>query len=457
MSKKLTDKFSALTQGLVNAGSSWQTVNDSEGSFFSGVLFGSLIGLIWTPCAGPILAAVIVQVVLQQTTATSSLVILAFAIGAGLPMLLIALAGRGIMTRFQFFRTHTEGLRRILGLIIVLTVIYFSFFYDMNAAVEVEPTLTYPTKTLTQGLAQPYPAPAIAGIDRWINSGPLTWADLKNKVVLVDFWTYSCINCLRTLPYLKMWYAKYHDKGFEIIGVHSPEFAFEHNPENVMAAVKRFGITYPVALDNEFVTWRAFQNKYWPAHYLVDKNGQVVYEHFGEGEYGVTENSIRFLLGLTQMSAPTKIETTAAQTPETYLGYARAANFSSLESMLNNQITKYSFPPTLSLDHWALQGKWKIEAEKIVSSESNASLMIHFSAKNVYIVMGVSLTPVTVTLSLNGKPLSEKDSGHDVKNNQLYVVENRLYHVVNLPASAQGILVITASQPGLEVYTFTFG
>ena len=258
-------------------------------------------------------------------------------------MFLIALAGRSIVTNL-LFPGKTVLFRQLLGLIIILTVIYLVFFPGAGISfTQTNNQLPAKPVSLVNGVEHPYKAPEIAGIDAWINSTPLSWNNLKGKVVLIDFWTYSCINCIRTLPYLKDWYAKYHDKGFEIIGIHSPEFQFEHDLNNVKNAVKQDGITYPVALDNQFITWQNFKNEYWPAHYLVNKNGEVVYVHFGEGEYDVTENNIRYLLGMGGQVTHNKYEENYAttQTPETYLGYHRAERFSSVEPANKDIVAKY--------------------------------------------------------------------------------------------------------------------
>lgn len=308
--------------------------------------------------------------------------------------------------------------------------------------------ITSPT-ALIDGLYRPYKAPDIAGIDAWINSPPLTLSELKNKVVLLDFWTYSCINCIHTFPYLKEWYAKYHDKGLVIIGIHSPEFAFEHDLENVKNAVAKYGILYPVALDNNFVTWRNYKNRYWPAHYLINKDGEVVYEHFGEGDYDVTENNIRYLLGLKGKdikSAITK-NNSYRQTPETYLGYARGQNFASPEEKLQNKPRIYTYPPVLSVNDWALKGEWIIYPDKVVAASSNASIKLHFRAQKVYAVMGgFTGSNINVIVRLNGKPIKEQWS----------VGPHQLYSLINSSANQESTVELIAVDKGLEVYTFTF-
>jgi cytochrome c biogenesis protein CcdA/thiol-disulfide isomerase/thioredoxin len=462
ISTYLTEKFSALTQQLANAGSTLSSVNNPQGGFLSGILFGGLVAIIWTPCAGPILAAVIVQTVIQQTNLLSFLTVLAFGIGAAVPMLIIVLFGREIMAKFTFFKTRTVVFRKLLGVIIIASVgymIYFEGGIPVSSATELN---TSSQKMLQNGVAVPYQAPAIDGITEWINSAPLQLSDLKGKVVLIDFWTYSCINCIRTLPYLKDWYNKYHNNGLVIIGVHAPEFDFEKDINNVKNAVANDGIKYPVALDNQFVTWRNFSNSYWPAHYLIDKNGYVVYQHFGEGDYDVTENNIRYLLGVGEpknnsVNSTHVVQFLGSETPETYLGYSRADNFSSTESVSKDQSAHYTFPADLPENAWALQGLWTINSDKIVSAESNAAIKIHFNARKVFMVMGNSSSkPINVKVLLNGEAvIAEK--GKDVANSSIHVDKHTLYEVLVLKFSGSGILQVIASEPGLEVYTFTFG
>jgi cytochrome c biogenesis protein CcdA/thiol-disulfide isomerase/thioredoxin len=462
LSSYLTEKFGRLTQRFANIGANASAINNPQGGFMSGFIFGCLIGFIWTPCAGPILAAVIVQTVIQKTTFSSFLVIFAFGLGAGVPMLLIAIFGRALMAKLSFFKRTTNVLRKTLGLIILASVglmIYNDKLTTGSIDTTTTKTLSHNTQnSLVDGLDKPFSAPAIDGITAWINSNPFQLNQLKGKVVLIDFWTYSCINCIRTLPYIKDWYAKYHDKGLVIIGVHTPEFEFEKNIDNVKKAVIKDGIEYPVALDSNFVTWQNYHNKYWPAHYLIDPNGNVVYQHFGEGDYDVTENNIRYLLGLNKTVRQVPIAATANHiTSETYVGYARANRTNSPAHLVKDESNQYHFANVLPVNAWSLQGKWQIVAEHITSAEKNAAIKIHFSAKKVFIVLGNTTNKsIQVKLLLNGEAVVN-EKGADVIDSSIVVPTHSLYHALDFSEVTTGILELIASEPGLEIYTFTFG
>ncbi|MCW8400071.1 cytochrome c biogenesis protein DipZ [Legionella sp. PATHC038] len=456
ISNYLTEQFGKLTQGFTRIGNFFSAANKSEGGFWNGLLLGGIIAIIWTPCAGPILAAIIVQTALQKTTLFSFFTLMAFALGAAIPMFIISLYGKKLINTFDFLKKRATFFRKFLGGVIIASVVYMIYFEGEDVSTSVTPQTGIKTSnSLINGLWFPYPAPPIQGIDAWINSAPLRLVDLHGKVVLIDFWTYSCINCLRTLPYIKDWYTRYHDKGLVIIGIHTPEFDFEKNLDNVKAAVSRYGILYPVALDSQFVTWRNYQNHYWPAHYLINKKGEVVYRRFGEGDYDVMENNIRFLLGIKDLSTLKSLQNASfilTQTPETYLGYAKAdSNYS--PELIKDKTAQYHFADKLSTNAWGLEGLWQVNAEYLLAEDVNAAIKIQFNARKVYAVMGnSSAKPIKVRVIL-----TDGQSGKKLQEKSIIIDKYALYELVSQKKFTSGYLQIIANEPGLKVYTFTFG
>jgi thiol-disulfide isomerase/thioredoxin len=310
-----------------------------------------------------------------------------------------------------------------------------------------------------------YKAPEIAGDGLWFNSDSLKLADLKGKVVLVDFWTYSCINCIRSLPYIQAWYEAYKDDGFVVIGVHAPEFDFEKVPANVERAIQDRKLTYPVVQDNDLKTWDNFSNHYWPAHYLIDVDGRVRREHFGEGEYDETEKAIRALLAeaggqvgkdmVAQDAGHPPIG--AGQTPETYLGYERGANFANTEFGADTSLT-YTLVDDLGPNEWSLGGKWQIGAMGSVAQDENSTLRIKFSAKEVYLVMD-GPEGAAVTLKLDGKAVTRTlYGGADMGDaGRIKLDGARLYRLVNLPVFTKYAVLDITLPKGATVNAFTFG
>jgi thiol-disulfide isomerase/thioredoxin len=286
-------------------------------------------------------------------------------------------------------------------------------------------------------------APDFLAIDQWINSKPLTIRQLRGKVVLVDFWTYSCINCLRTLPHVEAWDRMYRKDGLVIVGVHAPEFAFEHVPSNVRAAVKRLGVHYPVALDNDFGTWTAYQNEYWPAKYLVDRTGHIRYAHFGEGNYDTTEKNIRVLLG-EHPGAPASARLrdttpTGPLTPESYLGTQRLARYTG-SKIYPGKMAQYELPQTLGQNDLAYGGSWRVDPQRIVAGPG-AALRLHFYARNVYLVLGGK---GRVQVLVEGKP-----------EQTVAVTADKLYPLVE--GKLRDATLELRFSPGVSAYAFTFG
>jgi thiol-disulfide isomerase/thioredoxin len=289
------------------------------------------------------------------------------------------------------------------------------------------------------------PAPDFAGITRWLNSDPLTINSLKGKVVLVDFWTYSCINCIRTLPYVTKWYDTYHDKGFVVVGVHTPEFAFEKDTGNVARAIQQFGIHYPVAQDNNYGTWNAYNNSYWPAEYLIDQNGNIVHTHFGEGEYDQTEDAIRELLGMnTPVAKNDGPDLSKVGSPEMYFGTNRLENLDASQKP-SDSATVYHAPATLKLNTFALDGQWLFDGEKATLASGPGKIKLHFSSGKVHFV-AMADHPITVKISVDGQARPD-----------VTISASQLYTLFDSNDYTDHVLEISIPDAGLEAFTFTFG
>jgi cytochrome c biogenesis protein CcdA/thiol-disulfide isomerase/thioredoxin len=449
-------------------------------SFAGGILVGLSLGLLWTPCVGPIIASVIALAITGTVTVDTFVITLAYSIGTAIPMFGVMVSGRALLQKIPWLLANTEKIQKTFGFIMILTAIAILAGFDRSFQIfVVEKFPSYgaglttfenidfvksnlkdvgggssnksdmgkPSFQLTDKGAL---APEIVSGGEWFNSTPLSLKVLRGKVVLVDFWTYSCINCQRTLPYLKSWWSKYNAKGLTIIGVHSPEFEFEKNPDNVEKALVKLGVNYPVVQDNNFATWRAYQNQFWPAKYLIDKDGHIVYHHFGEGGYDETEAEIQKLLKDAGVaSLPEKPNNPAyqtfARTPETYFGYDRVSGLVSNEPIKEDVVASYSAPVELSINSFAYVGNWLVSHES-ASPQPGAQIVLRFNAKNVYMVMGPVDKPAMVKVTLDGKTMGEITvSSHD------------LFKLVELETPGEHVLKVEFESGAIQAYTFTFG
>jgi cytochrome c biogenesis protein CcdA/thiol-disulfide isomerase/thioredoxin len=467
---------------------------DGGDGFISGLLVGGALGFVYAPCAGPILAAVIAVGAASSRTVPVGI---AFAAGSAFVLLALSLGGRALAGRLRG-AARGPGLQRALAAVLVLTGIAMATSLDVRfqsaIADHLPAALVNPTNRLEtshavssrleelrgaprfavastahgDGVAEPKlprlgPAPEFTGTQRWFNTPggrPLTLKALRGRVVLVDFWTYTCINCLRTLPYLEAWDARYRHDGLTIVGVHSPEFPFERDAGNVAGAIKREGIRYPVAQDNQLSTWDAWGNQYWPAEYLIDARGQVREAHFGEGDYDRTEMAIRALLREAghsnpgAMAAPRGVvHPTLEATPETYLGRARAERF---DPPPQAGTKTYAEPGKLNTSHFALSGTWKVD-DVAATAAGNAAIHASIVGKDAYLVLSPPRGGAgNVAVELDGRPIPADRAGGDVHGGVVHVTRQRLYHLVSAPKGEHHRLTLRVS-PGVGAYAFTFG
>ena len=455
--------------------------------FGSGVALGISLGFVYAPCAGPILAGVITVSASQAFTAGRLAVALAYSIGTAVVLYGLMLGGRRLTSPLA---RRSASFQRAMGAVMVVVALVMAAELDIRFQNEIADSLpaalVNPSGELEQAggarerLAElrgggggtvadaqasapregkPLPvlarAPEIRGTQRWFNTPgdrPLSLRSLRGRVVLIDFWTYSCINCIRTLPRLKAWDRRYRRAGLTIIGLHAPEFSFERDAGNVENAIGRNELRYPVAQDNDFATWTAYGNQFWPAKYLIDARGRVRYTHFGEGDYDVTERAIRSLLEEAGHEpaaggASARVETPlAGATPESYLGAERADRFVGGPVVPGSH--DFALPDgaaaTLPPHHLAYEGDWRIDASHATAAGRDARLHLRFFARRVFLVLGARGRG-TVEVALDGKPVR-----------RFTVHQNRLYDVVTLPEAGDHLLTLTLER-GTEAYAFTFG
>ena len=452
--------------------------NASEGR--SGFGLGLALGVLFVPCAGPVLAAIVLAGATGTIGVGTIALTVSFAIGTAIPLLVFALAGQRVAERVGAFRRRQRQIRIAGGVVMLAFAVAIAF--NLPATLQrIVPDYTSALQDKVGGsdqiaeklnlgglvndqnkdlsnctnggakLESCGTAPDIKGITGWLNTPGNTPVDLKSlrgKVVLVDFWAYSCINCQRAIPHVTDWYNKYNDDGLEVIGVHSPEYAFEKVPGNVASGAADLGITYPIALDNNLSTWTNYRNRYWPAEYLIDANGTVRHIKFGEGDYDVTENLVRQLLtdahpGAQLPSATQAADTTprAGLTPETYLGVGKVVNYGGTGTYDQGAAT-FDYPASLPADRFAYRGPWTLDYQGATADSGNSSIELNYHAKNVYLVAGGT---GTLTVTRDGKTTAIPISGPPT-----------LHQIVADDAAQPGHLQVRLTQ-GLQAFSFTYG
>ena len=490
-----------LSRPLVQLGGKLSGDHDSSPGIVRSFVLGIATGLLWTPCAGPILGLILTGAALSGASTHTAILLLVYAAGAATSLALAVLAGGRVFAAMKRSLGAEEWIRRILGVAVLAGVAAAALGLDRGVLTRLSlagtshleqrlVALVAPSNAQTQPVkidanpammmsaggnsaGVPGMLPDLSGASAWINSPPLTAESLRGKVVVVDFWTYSCINCLRTLPYVNAWYGKYKDSGLVVLGVHTPEFPFEKDETNVRKAVRDLGIDYPVAMDNDYRVWRAFNNEYWPAHYFIDAVGRVRYHHFGEGDYEESEAWIRSLLEERNHQPPpnraTQIAASGAeaapdlqavQSPETYIGYIRATNFASPGGFNEDDARFYRAPARLKLNEWALTGRWKDEGQIATLLSATGGIVYRFHARDLHLVLGQANDgkPVRFRVTLDGKPPGT-DHGEDCDANGYgTVTESRLYQLIRQKSGARDrVFRIEFLAPGAQAFAFTFG
>jgi len=469
----------------------------SSGSALGSFGIGVATGLLWAPCAGPILGLILTGAALQGLTTRTLLLLLCYAGGAATALAIAVLVGGRVFAALQRSLGAGEWIRRGLGAAVLAAVAVIALGLDSRVLTQWS---IASTTQLEQGLlerlrpagammggsmsqhvaSEAAPAspvegelPALTGATAWINTPPLTPASLRGKVVLVDFWTYSCINCLRTLPYVRGWAEKYKDHGLVVLGVHTPEFAFEKNLDNVQRAIRQLHISYPVAVDSDYAIWGAFLNNYWPAHYFIDAQGKIRGHQFGEGDYEASERMIQQLLaeagyhgvpGGVVAADGSGVE--AAQdaredrSQETYIGYARAENFKSDPQVVRDAPATYRVPGALQVDQWGLEGAWIIAGEQATLVHAPGRIVFRFHARDLHLVLGPAAggAPVRFRVSLDG---AEPGVDHGVDTDahgEGVVREHRLYQLIRQSHDVRDrTFRVEFLDPGAQSFSFTFG
>jgi len=472
------------------------------GSVPRSLLLGIATGLLWAPCAGPILGLILTGAALEGAGQHSVFLLLAYAAGAACSLAAAVLAGGQVFAALKRSLHAEAWIRVILGVAVLAGVVVIALGLDRGVLTRVSLASTSgleqslidrlhanpqpqqnPQKnpggmmmmmssTAAGAAAGPQTMPELSGAVAWLNSPPLTRGELKGHVVLIDFWTYSCINCLRAIPYVEAWAEKYKNSGLIVIGVHTPEFAFEKDLDNVKRAVRDLKITYPVALDNDYKIWKAFNNSFWPADYLVDANGKIRHHHFGEGKYDETEQQIQALLkerdGQLSVSGLVQVSGTGAEappdndveSPETYIGYDRADAFLSPGGLKQDAAHLYSLPKHLELNQWGLGGDWTDHAQVAILDSAHGRIVYRFHARDLHLVLGsaVNGNAVRFRVTLDGKP---PGASHGVDTNAAgegTITDQRLYQLIRQKDPIEDrTFEIEFLDPGAQAFSFTFG
>jgi cytochrome c biogenesis protein CcdA/thiol-disulfide isomerase/thioredoxin len=487
-----------LSRPFVRLGGRVQGQGNQKPSVGRSLLLGVSTGLLWAPCAGPILGLILTGAAIEGASAHTALLLVAFAAGAGCSLGVALLAGNKVFALMKRSLGAEEWIRRGLGVAVLVGVVAIASGWDTGilrrvslastAGLEQRLVDRFRPVAYARG-AQPAdgsaagteqiqltnegPLPSLDGAVSWLNSAPLTRDSLKGKVVLIDFWTYSCINCLRAIPYVEAWSEKYKDDGLVVIGVHTPEFAFEKDRSNVSKAVQDLKITYPVAIDSNYAIWKAFNNEYWPAHYFIDAQGQIRYHHFGEGEYDKSEEVIQQLLkeknanlkasGIVQVTASgaqAAADLGDVQSPETYIGYARQENYVSPEKIKQDAPGLYTAPGHLDVNNWGLAGKWNVGSERAMLLAAPGKIVFRFHARDLHLVLGPAKDgrPIRFRVLLDGSaPLDDHGMDVDSQGNGT-VKEYRLYQLIRQKGKVEDrTFQIEFLDPDVQAFAFTFG
>src|SRR5580704_15694860 len=485
-----------LTRPLVRLGGRVQGQNTTEApSIGRSLVLGMSTGLLWAPCAGPILGLILTGAAIQGPSAHTTFLLLSFAAGAASSLAVALLAGNKVFALMKKSLGADEWIRRGLGAAVLVGVVAIALGWDtgilrrlsLSSTSGIEQKLidrlrpvTF-AKAMEPNAAQPETVqlghegtfPSLDGAVKWLNSPPLTRQQLKGKVVLIDFWTYSCINCLRSIPYVEAWSEKYKNDGLVVIGVHTPEFAFEKDAANVAKSLTDLKITYPVAVDSNYLIWKAFNNEYWPAHYFIDANGSIRYHHFGEGKYAESEQVIQELLreknsnlktgGLVQVAASgsqAEADFKDVASPETYVGYARQQNYASPETIRKDAPQTYTAASRLTVNQWALAGNWTVSDEHAALVSAPGKVLFRFHARDLHLVLGPGKNgkPIRFRVRIDGAASGE-DHGVDTDaQGEGVVKEYRLYQLVRQKGKVEDrTFEIEFLDPGVQVFAFTFG